>query len=523
MAEHPAHQTGRWTTILVIALILAVSISGMWLLRKSTPFGLGLNTDSVYYVNGARNILAGNGFYRNSGEDVLKPITHFPPLFAYFLSAVGLTGMDPLRGGRLIIILLLGVNAILFAWLAWKLTRSKWLALLATGLMVFSSVTLREYSWLMSEPLYLSLMLVSFLVAYDLFSSRKTTAVLMLGMLAGLMYATRYVGTSMLFTWLAGIFLFIPGWRGKLRHAGLLLLTSLPFLVAVMRRNYVLSGSTGNRNFILHPAPFSKVADGIHRFWGWFLPPGMQASHAWLDWTLIALFFVLLLGALGILIWRLVRILRGGDCTRLERLLIMLGLHGFIYLAAIYLTMNFFDATTVFDNRILLPVYLGVLLFILVGLASLWRGGGPVLRLAIVAGSLAVMGFAIAGAWQTSIQLSRDGQGFIDRYRRESPAMQYIREHPQDLIYTNHPPDVYIQTGRSSYMVPSPVDSLTLQPRDTYARDLAEMRSKIRQQDGLLVFFYEQGYETDPWYQDLTEGLVPLENLPDAIIWGRQD
>ncbi len=53
--------------------------------------------------------------------------------------------------------------------------------------------------------------------------------------------------------------------------------------------------------------------------------------------------------------------------------------------------------------------------------------------------------------------------------------------------------------------------------------DLAEMKTKINQQDGLLIFFYERGYETDPWYLDLTEGLVPLENLPDGIIWGRLD
>ena len=49
------HMSGRVSGILAVGLILAISIGGMWLLRKATPFGMGINTDSVYYVNGARN------------------------------------------------------------------------------------------------------------------------------------------------------------------------------------------------------------------------------------------------------------------------------------------------------------------------------------------------------------------------------------------------------------------------------------------------------------------------------------
>ena len=120
-------KTRRWELYLTIGLVLILSMSGMWLLRAATPFGLSLNTDSVYYVNGARNLLAGDGFTRTSGEGILKPITHFPPFFSMVLAFVGLGGLDPLRGGRLVIILLYGANSLLFTWLVWKLTRNYWL------------------------------------------------------------------------------------------------------------------------------------------------------------------------------------------------------------------------------------------------------------------------------------------------------------------------------------------------------------------------------------------------------------
>jgi hypothetical protein len=513
----------RLEIFLAIGLILAFCLTGMWLLRVSTPFGLGLNTDSVYYVNGARNILAGNGFYRNSGEDILKPLTHFPPLFADVLSLVGLTGMDPLRGGRLVIILLYGVNSLLFAWLAWKLTRNCWLAVAGAFLMSFSSVNLRQYSWLMSEPLYLFLMLISILIAWEYFKGWKLWPVPVLGLLSGLMYLTRYVGLSLLVTWLTVFLLLTPGWRKKAVHAGLFLLTSLPFVIGIMARNYALTGSTGNRNFILHWAPFEKVATGIRNLWGWVLPTGTQMFYDQLEWVFIALFFILALFLLVVLVRHLLRVVRGETISRLKCTLLMLGLHVVIYLGSIYVAMNFFDATTVFDDRMLLPVYMITVLFVLEGIGIIWQRGRKDLRLSIAAGSLVILGFALAGAIKTGVMLSKDGQGFIDHYRRESATLQYIRDHATDLIYTNAPPTVYIQTGLSSYMVPSPIDSLTLQARASYEEDLAEMKTKINAQDGLLVFFYEPGYETNYWYLDLTAGLVPLENLPDGIIWGRVD
>ncbi len=517
------HMSGRVSNILIVGLILMISIGGMWLLRKATPFGMGINTDSVYYVNGARNLLAGNGFYRNSGEDVLKPITHFPPLFAYVLSLVGLTGMDPLRGGRLIIILLYGVNSLLFAWLVWKLTSCRWLAAAGAFLMSFSSVNLSQSAWLMSEPLYLSLLLMSILAAREYFKGLKIWPLLLIGLLSGLMYLTRYVGLSMAVTWLVVIILFIPGWRRKALHVGLFLLTWLPFGLGIMMRNYALTNSTNNRNLIIHWAPFERVAAGIRNVWGWLLPTGVQTVYDSLEWVFIALFGIFFISALSFLIFTCLRVMRGKEAIQRRGLHLMLGLHVVIYLSAIYLTMNFFDATTIFDNRMLLPVYVVALMVLLAGVGTLWGRGHQMSHRVIVIGSLLVMGLALVNAIRTSETIGRDGLGFIDIFRRTSKTMEYIRDHDMVLFYTNHPPTVYIQTGKSGYMVPSPVDTLTLQARTSYERDLAEMKAKIDAQDGYLVFFYEPGYETDPWYLDLTSGLVPLENLPDAIIWGRVD
>ena len=131
------------------------------------------------------------------------------------------------------------------------------------------------------------------------------------------------------------------------------------------------------------------------------------------------------------------------------------------------------------------------------------------------------LGLAVYGSVITVSDLSQDGQGFIDHFRRESQTMQYIRENDIGLFYTNTPPPVYILTGKAGYMVPTPYDSLTLQERDSYQADLATMKEKIVAQDGLLIFFFEAGFETDPWYLELTAGLEPKVRTTDGIIWGR--
>jgi hypothetical protein len=222
-----------------------------------------------------------------------------------------------------------------------------------------------------------------------------------------------------------------------------------------------------------------------------------------------------------VLIWKLLICFHRQACSPFEGLLFALGLHCYIYLGLVFATMNFFDATTVFDDRMLLPVYDIILLLILAFAGWGWNNGSRLQRILAAVAVLVGLGLAVPGAVTSVGELHQDGRGFIDKLRRESPTMQYIREHDISLFYTNQPPTVYILTGKAGYMVPSPIDSLTLQPRPSYRQDLAMMKGKIRQQDGLLIFFYEPGYETDSWYLDLTAGLEGIENLTDAIIWGR--
>ena len=108
----------RLVSFLALGLI---ALTGIVLILKTMPQGLGLSDDSIAYIAGARSMLAGEG-YREAWLASDQPVTHFPPAFSSLLALVGLLGIDPLHGARWVNALLFGLNAALLGILAWRMT-----------------------------------------------------------------------------------------------------------------------------------------------------------------------------------------------------------------------------------------------------------------------------------------------------------------------------------------------------------------------------------------------------------------
>ena len=103
-----------------IALCL-IAVSGVVLILRATPNGLGLSDDSIAYIAGARSMAAGDG-YREAWLASNQPVTHFPPAFSSVLACLGRFGIDPLRAVRWVNALLFGLNAALLGILGWRMT-----------------------------------------------------------------------------------------------------------------------------------------------------------------------------------------------------------------------------------------------------------------------------------------------------------------------------------------------------------------------------------------------------------------
>jgi hypothetical protein len=91
----------------LVALLL-LSVAGFALELYVMRTGPGVRGDSVRYVMGARNLLAGNGFSRLSGGGEVFPETGFAPMLSFALAGFGLASVDMYAGVRIL-------NALLFA------------------------------------------------------------------------------------------------------------------------------------------------------------------------------------------------------------------------------------------------------------------------------------------------------------------------------------------------------------------------------------------------------------------------
>lgn len=510
-----------WVGLVLLAAAAAA------LLVYVTPRGMGLVNDSVAYINGARGFLDGSGYGRVAGDGQVKPITHFPPVFSLLLAGIGLFGLDAIDAAWWANLFLFAGNILLAGLLARRLAQSDGAGLLAAALLGASESMLRVHTFALSEPLFLLITLLSLLCLERCFSSARWVWPAAAGLLAGLSYLTRYVGGALLAVELLGLLLFLPGLRRKLRAAGVYLAAALPLIGLWSLRNALLTGSATNRSLGWHPVAQSEALEGLRNFWA-FLLPQRFALYERLPaafWAVLAGLLVVLF--LGAALWAVLRALKTpaagqGPCVLAAVIL----LHALAYLVLVVFSMTTMDASTIFENRILAPLYLDLLLLASAAAAWLAAWRQPFSRAAVVIlAGLLLLSF-VDDSRRAVPELRQDGQGFAGSRWTNSDTMDRARRLPQRTIYTNRLSAVTLLADRQAFALLSPVDPVTQQPRPGYGEAQAAIQAAVMKGNAYLVVFSARqifASEEGDWLEKLVNPLPVYAELPDGIIYGRPD
>jgi hypothetical protein len=294
--------------------------------------------------------------------------------------------------------------------------------------------------------------------------------------------------------------------------------TLLPWVVGWAIRNENLGGNATNRTLVWHPITASNFDTALYNVSTFLMPVEAWRRELFKTPVLFVAAVIIILGA--VLIWTLVKTKRTitplrsanpsgeakgngaagnhkssnslvselngkGSWTR-EIVAFTSGLYIFGYLASIFASISFFDASTKFKPRILSPIYVSLLILLVVFGLWLWRQRREVAIVFV----LLVFGLSVVGQYATVTELAKGGQGYASFQWYDSKTMAFLRSlAPQAMIYTNQPTAVYLYTGRGAYVLPDRLDPVTTEQRPGFDKGVEEMQTQIKAGKAVLALF----------------------------------
>jgi 4-amino-4-deoxy-L-arabinose transferase-like glycosyltransferase len=494
---------------------IVISIIGLALIFYLTSDGLTVTGDSVRYVMGAENILAGNGYARTLGNGLSTPIKGFPPLYSSILAGTMLFGFEPFAGARLLNAVLYAGSIALASILVLRATSSPVTALAAGFMVVVISPVLIIHTWAMSEPLYIFLSLVAILLLDIYLENGQLKWILFAAGIAGISTLARLVGASLILTGLASILILakLDRWT-KLGHALGFGLISMAPLVLWFARNLASSGQVANRRLGFHPISQERLDLHLAAFADWFV------ARKILPWR-PRLTLALGLALVGPVV-AMVQDLRGSRPARfagnLERLLL---LYISAYLLVLIVNIFFLDASVVSidPGRHPLPALLATAILFVIALSRLWHSQMPrYISGSIVAGATVI--FFGLHMWTTiQILTSPNLNKGYRTIQLENPdlAKAIMAIDPERVLTSNNPELVYLLSGKPAYIYPIIFDQATDREREDLEHQVAALEQRLATGGRLIIFG-----EMDQSEQQLLESmyLAKHSSLLGADVYG---
>jgi hypothetical protein len=493
---------------------------GSGLLLQSTRWGVGLSPDSVVYIGAARSLLAGAGFSLPGESSLFSPVTHYPPLYSTLLAVIGFMGADPLDGAIWLNVIVFGVNIFCSGLLLFAALGSLQLAVLGSffTLTAFPLVQVHTMAW--SEPSFILFELLSILLLLAYLKNPSKRNLVLASTVAGLPLLCRYAGFSLIASGvLAILFLGDGEQRSKLKNA--LIFAGIGILPTVFwaTRNWHAGGDPVNRTVSFHPIGLEQMFDAPAVLAGWF-------SLSW-----IAGFDARVLLGLGFIITGFVlsysslRKAESIDLRQIDTIAIVTAFVVVSYMAMLVLSLAFLDAQIPVDSRTLSPIYVPAIIFLIaLSIRFVFVTSSRSKARLLVSTYLSLL---LAAQLQVSVNWLRfnhqNGIGYAGREWRESRTLNRVKAVSSSTVLFSNAPDVlFTLLNKRAVMVPRKIQPDTKLPNQHYPSQISELRRRLKQDSGLLVYFDRVAWR---WYLPAAEelertlGLDELARENDGVIY----
>lgn len=367
-------------TRIYLGIIILLSIIGGAIAIYSTGNGPWGGTDPVVYISTAHSILHGQGVGYYEGNAQFIPSTWFPPFYSVVLSVIGLTGIDLVTAARWLNILSFAASIFIAGWIFLRFSRVPVMGIIASALMCTFPHMLEMFSSSYSEPLFVLLYLTSGLCLLIYLIKEKPVLFAFSAVVFGLIPFTRYAGIALLASGSMSIFFLTSGkmWH-RIRLVTLYgLIGSLPtmlwFLWVYIVDNHRMGGRDLGVNWGILAAKFQLFRGTfMDTIWKWI--PFQSHTNLFqyrVRFVLMGIGLIISIVLSFLAIWQIRKNAKESDQKSDTPVLVYFGLSSLTYLAFLIVSYLFILPTIDIDNRMLLPLFVGVIMGLL-GAFALWQ------------------------------------------------------------------------------------------------------------------------------------------------------
>ena len=500
------------------ALAVLAGTAASTLMFLISGWGPGISPDSVTYIEAARNILAGRGFWANG-----QPVTHFPPAYPVLLSLTAhVTGGDVLNAARLLCILLFGVNTAL---LGTAVLRGTGFSLGASGLaMLFflcSPLILIIHYMAWTESLFMALLLSCIILACSHFNKPNRLILAASALCASLAFGMRYAGASLAPPFIAALFLFR---RRPLRQtavdAAIFTIIAVGPMALWFLRNIYATNSAAGRSLTFHPVNFIHFKAFVATMQEYAINSALP------PWSSMCVVFLLalIIFCLSMVVFEKEQIrigaVLGGAMTPFSGIIFILG-----YLLFIAISISFFDAHTPVNPRIMFPAQTVIVMVVFsIAFRAFSAMNNSWLYYICLFGVIALTAFNGFGTLAKARFIRNNGLGYTAVNCRTLQSLAYLKELSDDItIYSNGPDLIKIHTNKQAKMIPCKVFPGTGGVNEVFEEQMDFLARECINGRALVMFFV---IRSPRWYLPGIEefhartGLPVSAAFPKGVLFG---
>ena len=509
----------KYTTGIILVIFGLLGIAVIWI---SSPWGIGVGYDSIFYLSASDNILSGSGLSRFDGYGNTIPLTHFPPLYSFTLAGFSLiTGFESDLAARILAAVFFGFLVGLSGWLVYRHTRSLLASVVGSTFVLVSPVLLDVSFMAMSELLFLVLLLlmIDFLNKYLLHGNM--VVLIIAAIFASLMYLTRYVGLTAVALGALSILIFHSStWVKKAKDLIIFVSISMVPMLIFYARNWYLTGSMTNRIIAYHPPTIVQIRQGLSTISTWLLPARINPTFR------LVVLGLFLIAIVTLIVLSYFRDKQNQEVKEHEigarQFVLLLVLYAIIYIVMVIFSLTFFDASTKLNDRILSPIYL---VGIIAGLITIWNSSWfeeyVFVRYGVIAIFLVFIGINFLRGYDVLTSMRKDGRGFSGKEWNSSETVAALTKLPPGtLLFSNEAFAIYYLAGIPANWIPENYDPVKDKEDENYSQRIGLMRDEIISHNGALVIFNSiSKHNVYASIDELSRGLSLFRKAEDGAIF----